>query len=145
MFKFKDQLSVGGSGEALFLSLHPWLNKADGIKFDFERNGKTIELKTDTYSMKRTPNFFMERFSDTDRGTNGGPWRAAYDDVTYFVYMYQVEKVCYWFDSKELVRFLDEYCKSKRLVEIPNKSWMTTGYLVPRLDVEHLVLKKSGA
>jgi len=144
MFQFKDQLSVGGSGEALFLSLHPWLNKADGIKFDFERDGKSVELKTDTYSMKRTPNFFMERYSDTERGTLGGPWRAARDNVDFFVYMYSVERQCFWFNSKELVSFLDEYCKSKRLVEIPNKSWVTTGYLVPRSAVEHLVKVKSG-
>jgi len=144
MFQFKDQLSIGGSGEELFLSLHPWLNKADGIKFDFERGGKSVELKTDTYSMKSTPNFFMERYSDTERGTFGGPWRAARDDVSYFVYMYLPQQTCFWFDSKELVKFLDEYCKGKRLVEIPNKTWMTTGYLVPRVAVEHLVKVKSG-
>jgi hypothetical protein len=144
MFKFNDQLSVGGSGEELFLSLHPWLNKADGIKFDFERDGKTVELKTDTYSMKSTKNFFMERYSDTDRGTPGGPWRAAKDNVSYFVYMYLPQRTCFWFDSKQLVSFLDEYCKDQRLVEIPNKTWLTTGFLVPRTAVKHLILKTSG-
>lgn len=144
MFKFNDQLSVGGSGEELFLSLHPWLNKADGIKFDFERDGKTVELKTDTYSMASTKNYFMERYSDTERGTPGGPWRAAKDDVTYFVYMYLPEKSCFWFNSKELVHHLDIYCAGRRLVEIPNKTWVTTGYLVPRIAVEGLVKIRSG-
>lgn len=116
MFQFKDQLTVGGSGEELFLSLHPWLNKADGIKYDFDRNGKSVELKTDTYSMAKTPNFFMERYSDVDRATNGGPWRAAYDNVTYFVYMFLPEQKCFWFAPRPLVQFLDEYVQGKRMV-----------------------------
>ena len=94
--------------------------------------------------MSKTENYFMERYSDTERGTTGGPWRAARDDVDYFVYMYLQQKRCFWFDSKQLVKFLDEYCKGKRLVEIPNKSWVTTGYLVPRKAVDHLVRVKSG-
>ena len=142
-FKFNEQLSVGGSGEELFLSLHPWLTKADGIKFDFLRDDKTVELKTDTYSMGKTKNFFMERYSDTDRGTPGGPWRAAKDNVTCFVYMFLPEKMCFWFKSKELIQFLDEYCKNKRLVEIPNKTWITTGYLVPRDAVKHLCVMQT--
>ena len=139
MFQFTEQLTVGGSGEGLFLKLHPWLTKADGIKYDFEFKGRSIELKTDTYSMDSTQNFFMERYSDTERGTFGGPWRAARDDVDSFVYMYLPQRRCFWFQSRELIDFLDVYCKGKRLVEIPNKTWVTTGYLVPRKAVLHLV------
>lgn len=141
MFKFNTQLDVGAEGEKLFLSLYPWLNKADGIKYDFERDGKTVELKTDTYSMDKTPNFFMEKFSDKNRSTFGGPWRAAKDNVDFFVYMFLQEKKCFWFRSKDLTTFLDPYCANKRTVDVHNKTWVTCGYLVPRKDVEHLVIR----
>lgn len=140
MFQFKDQLSVGASGEELFHSLYPKLEKADGIKFDFKYKNKTVELKTDTYSMLKTPNFFMERYSDVERATNGGPWRAAHDNVDYFVYMYVQQRKCFWFDSKKLVEFLDVYCKNKSMINIPNKTWTTAGYLVPRTAVSKLIL-----
>lgn len=141
MFDFKQQLNAGAEGEALFLKLYPWLNKADGIVFDFERDGKTVELKTDTYSMSKTPNFFMERHSDKARQTLGGPWRAARDNVDFFVYMFLAEKKCFWFRSKELAGFLDTHCANKRTIDVPNKTWTTCGYLVNRKDVEHLVIR----
>jgi hypothetical protein len=141
MFDFKEQLDIGAEGERVFHSLYPKLNKADGIKFDFELNGHTVELKTDTYSMDRTPNFFMENVSDIDSGKIGGPWRAAQDNVDFFVYMFIQQKKCFWFRSKPLVQFLDEYCKDLYLVKIPNKGWTATGYKVPRYAVEHLYLK----
>ncbi len=144
MFKFEKQLTVGSEGEKLFLELHPLLKKTDGLITDFEYNGKGVELKTDTYSMDRTPNFFMEYVGSTENGKPGGPWRAARDNVDFFVYMFLVQRRCFWFRSKELSAFLDVYCKHKRLVEIPNRTWVTTGYLVPRKDVEHLVVMKSG-
>lgn len=142
MFQFKDQLSVGASGESIFHSLYPKLEKADGIKFDFSYKNKSVELKTDTYSMAKTPNFFMERYSDVERGTNGGPWRAAHDNVDYFVYMYLKERKCFWFNPKALVEFLNTYVKGKSIVSIPNKTWTTTGYLVPRTVVNSLVLNR---
>jgi len=143
MFQFKEQLSIGAEGEALFHTLYPKLEKADGIKYDFKYNDKTVELKTDSYSMAKTPNFFMERYSDVERGTNGGPWRAAYDNVDYFVYMYSKERRCFWFSPKQLVEFLDGYVKSKSTVSIPNRTWTTTGYLVPRSIVSKFVLNAS--
>jgi len=139
-FNFKEQLSVGGAGEEFFLSLYPKLKKADGIKYDFELNGKTVELKTDTYYMKNTPNFFMEKYSSVESKKLGGPWRAANDSVSYFVYMYVKDKKCFWFDSKELTEYLDVYIKEQkpRIMEIENTSWTTLGYLIPRKAVEHL-------
>ena len=116
------------------------MERADGIKYDFSYKGKSVELKTDSYSMTKTPNFFVERYSDVERGTNGGPWRAAHDDVTYFVYMYSLQRKCFWFNPKELVKFLDVYVKGKSMVSIPNKTWTTTGYLIPRTVVSNLVL-----
>jgi hypothetical protein len=133
-FNFKDQLSVGGKGEAMFLKMFPKLEKADGIKYDFQCNGKTIELKTDTYSIEDTQNFFMERYSSIESKKLGGPWRAHQDNVDFFVYLYEKGQHCYWFDTKRLIPQLDDYIKQHkpRQVEINNTSWTTLGYLIPR-------------
>ena len=141
MFDWKEQLHVGSDGEALFLSLYPKLNKADGLIHDFELNGKTVELKTDSYSMEKTPNFFMEKIGNIDNGKIGGPWRAKQDKIDFFVYMFLPQRKCFWFRTKQLVEFLDVYCENLYQVKIPNKGWTTAGYKVPRHAVEHLFLK----
>lgn len=93
--------------------------------------------------MDRTPNFFMESVGSISSGKPGGPWRAALDDVDYFVYMFIKQKKCFWFNSKELAEFLDGYCANLKPVSIQNKTWTTLGYLVPRSAVKHLVVKES--
>jgi hypothetical protein len=140
-FDFKKQLKVGAKGESLFLSLYPKLEKADGIKYDFMLGDKTLELKTDTYSMTETPNFFMEHLSDCKSGKLGGPWRALQDGVDYFVYMYQAQKQCFWFEPKPLVEFLDVYIRTAGYKVIRNKGWTSHGYTVPRETLSHLFLK----
>lgn len=142
VFDFKEQLTIGAAGEEAFRKLYPKLEKADGIKFDFAFNGKTVELKTDTYAMNKTQNFFMEKYSSIESKKLGGPWRAAKDKVNYFVYMYSKDQKCFWFDSIKLADFLDIYVKEKkpRQSEVVNTSWTAMGYLVPRKDVAHLVI-----
>lgn len=140
-FDFKKQLTVGAKGEDLFLSLYPEVKKADGIKFDFTWKNKTIELKTDTYSMEDTPNFFMEHLSDAKNAAKlGGPWRALNDGVDYFVYLYQKQKKCFWFKPAPLVKFLDEHIKTLGYKVIRNKGWSTRGYCVKREDISHLYI-----
>ena len=144
-FDFQKQLKVGAKGEELFLSLYPNVTKTDGIKHDFEWNGKTIELKTDTYSMEDTPNFFMEHISDvksmdSPKTKMGGPWRALEDGVDYFVYMFSKQKKCFWFRPKDLVKFLDEHIKTLGYKVIRNKGWTSRGYAVAREKVSHLYL-----
>ena len=41
-FDFNEQLKVGTRGEKIFLSLYPNLEKADGIKYNFTIDGKTL-------------------------------------------------------------------------------------------------------
>ena len=140
-FDFNEQLKVGTRGEKIFLSLYPNLKKADGIKYDFTIDGKTLELKTDTYSMDDTPNFFMEHLSDTKTGKLGGPWRALQDGVDYFVYMYLAEKKCFWFRPKPLVEFLDKYIQNESYKVIKNKGWSSHGYTVPRELLKNLIIE----
>lgn len=152
-FDFKEQLKVGAKGEDLFLALYPKAEKTDGIKHDFILNGKTIELKTDSYDMETTKNFFMEHISDIkglkdsdgklgrENGVKmGGPWRALEDGVDYFVYLFQKQKKCFWFKPKPLVEFLNEHIKTLGYKVIRNKGWSSRGYAVEREKVAHLYL-----
>jgi hypothetical protein len=135
VFQFKKQLNIGDDGEKLFLKTYQsrQSKKADGIKFDFFiDDGKTVELKTDTYSMSRTPNFFMEYFGNKDSGAIGGPWRALRDKVDYFVYLFLYDRTFFWFDPKTLCPFLDGEINNLRPKEIPNRTWTTVGFAVPR-------------
>lgn len=141
VFTFEEQLKVGNKGEKIFTSLYKDIEKADGIKYDFILNSKTIELKTDTYSMDKTPNFFMEHISDIKSGKLGGPWRALNDNVDYFVYMFINEKMCFWFEPKPLVDFLDEHIKTASYKVIRNRGWTSHGYAVKRDILKHLLVK----
>jgi hypothetical protein len=137
VFDFKKQLGVGAAGEKAFFDFYNKekgdLVKTDGVKYDFEyTSGKTIELKTDTYAMDKTPNFFMERLGNTESKKNGGPWRALDDKVDYFVYLYIKDMVAFWFKTRRLVNLLNKHEMELKHREIKNRTWTTLGYIVPR-------------
>lgn len=143
VFTFKKQLDIGAKGEEFFLECYKdKASKSDGRKFDLFYDGKSVELKTDTYPLEKTPNFFMEQFGSINDNKLGGPWRAAKDGVEFFVYLYANDRTFYWFETKELVKFLDEYIKGKRGRTVANKGYITLGFLVPRLDCKHLAIRK---
>lgn len=137
VFGFHNQLEVGQAGENLFIASYKDLGaaKTDGRKTDFILETKeSVELKTDTYPMIKTENFFMERFSNADKGTEGGPWRAAQDKVDYFVYLFLSDKTFFWFRSADLRDFLDTYVKvfTPKPKIIQNRGWQTIGFAIPR-------------
>lgn len=141
-FSFKPQLKVGEAGEKHFAERYDNVTQTDGRLNDFiyqsPEGEKTVELKTDTYSMNKTPNAFMEYYSDMDKGTLGGPWRAARDKVDYFVYYYLSDGKWFWYPTAPLVKFLDKWIKGKKHKEVKNRSYMSCGYAVPREDMAHL-------
>jgi hypothetical protein len=154
VFKFDEQLKVGDNGEADFLrfykNLEPKKNTVD-FRIDFDlKNGQTVELKTDTYSMKKTKNFFMERYTVTgDNKKDGGPWRTAIHGVDYFVYYFISDGVFFWFPPTVLRDFLDEYVRLNRLdlVHIPNVNksggyYEAQGYKIPRDVVKSVLFKE---
>lgn len=147
-FTFKDQLVVGDRGEELFQQYYPTkLELYPGREYDFTctETGKTVELKTDTYSLFKTENFFMERYSDIDKKEDkpGGPWRALKDNVNLFCYMFVRENVYFEFDiTQKLIDRLDEYTERKGLVYIKNRGWITGGYKVPRKIVEEFYIAR---
>jgi hypothetical protein len=146
VFNFKDQMCVGDRGEAEFIKIYKKklnpVKSVDDRKIDFTlNNGYTVELKTDSYSMEKTKNFFMEKNTVLPDGKDipGGPWRSLKHKVDRFVYYYITEKSLFWFDPKVLCDFLDNYIKENKLkpIPIPNKDstgkpFHSYGYKIPR-------------
>ena len=91
------------------------LSRLDVRFHNFQRPGladeKKLELKTDTYLMEDTENFFMETES---HGKPGGPWRALGDGIDFFVYYYIKNNSFFWFHPKSLCKKLDKLIRSGR-------------------------------
>ena len=81
-------MAVGDKGEKDFLfhysKLKPVKSQERSIDFILA-SGKTVELKSDSYGMERTENFFMETLSGTSEGKLGGVFRAAQDKIEFFI------------------------------------------------------------
>lgn len=147
LFDFQKQLFVGDIGEADFIKLYDKLSpkKSDDKKIDFFlSDGSTVELKTDTYDMEATPNFFMETLGNVDSGALGGPWRARQDKITYFVYYFKKNKTFFWFKTEQLCDLLETIITSRKLKTktIWNKGWSAEGYAVPRESLESILHQK---
>lgn len=133
MKHFHKDLAKGKAGEAAFAKLCPKLSRTDGRAGDFSTpDGVVVELKTDSYSMQATANFFIERYSSVDVGSPGGPWQAAAHGCKYFVYFYSTEGVAFVFDVQELIGQLEPLLGTLKPVEIRNHRWTTVGFKVPR-------------
>lgn len=140
---FKSSLEVGQRGEEWLMSVWPELERLDGRKSDFKLpDGTLVEVKTDSYPMSKTPNFFMERYSDTFKGTPGGPWQALGHNSTLFVYVFSADKTAFIFDTKKLVEALEPLILNMTPKIIKNARWETLGYTVPRDAISHLYEKK---
>ncbi len=144
-FDFKDQLGVGDKGESLFALKYPReLAKYEGREYDFtvKATGQKLELKTDTYSMEKSNNFFMERFSDVTSQKPGGPWRADQDKIDIFCYLFAMNNTWFEFtDMPGLVKELERIVKPRDFIYIKNKGWTTGGYKVNRKALEPFYTK----
>jgi hypothetical protein len=146
---FQQQLEVGDKGESDFVisysDLRPVKSKRD-LRFDFTiKDGKTVELKTDFYSMNDTQNYFMEFLSDDSRpDKHGGPFRAKKDGTNYFVYYYYHEKTYHWFAPETLCRAILEL-HERGMIErryVWNHGYRTVGYLVPRKLIKDIIIRE---
>lgn len=139
---FKEQLALGERGEELFMERYPRkLEIFPGREYDFTvcSSREKLELKTDSYNINKSENFFFERYSDVHRKTPGGPWRAHKDKVDIFCYYFVRHNV--WFEFRDLPALcerLDALTKKQGLVYIKNTAWITGGYKVPRAELEDL-------
>lgn len=131
---FKESLKRGQDGETELLKLWPELIAADGRKHDFTLpNGDTVELKTDYYDADKTPNFFMERWSNWADKKPGGVWQSS---ATYFAYYFIKNGLLFVFKTNALREFMDG--QKYGGISVRNKGWTTVGYRVPRAQVMHL-------
>lgn len=132
---FKASLGVGKIGEVLYYEANLGkLEKLDGRAADFRDylTGELTELKLDTYSMEKTPNFFIEQYSDMNKKTSGGPYRALENGCKFFVYMFVQNLKLFTFDTQKLVDRMRELEPTLSITEVPNSSWITTGFRVNR-------------
>jgi hypothetical protein len=140
VFTFKEQIEVGNKGEA-WLKANYHMQPLQKLDYksaigDFMRpDGKIIEIKTDTYPLARTQNFFLEYYSNLQKKSIGGPWRTFEHGADIFLYLFSSDNV--YFESTNvlsLVREADEIIKRKKLrqVYIHNQGYTTTGYKVER-------------
>lgn len=144
MHDFKSSLKKGQVGELLLLNATPGLVRLDGRKSDFiTKDGISLELKTDSYDMASTPNFFIELVSDLAREKPGGPRQAQLHGSILWCYLYVKNLVLFTFNTDELVNWLDVHDKNYLPSRIPNKTWTTLGIKVPRIDLKHLYTERS--
>lgn len=139
-FDFAAQLRQGKKGEAFVerhwphpIRRHEVLRGPDYV----DSTGAIIEVKSDSYDMDKTANFFMERFSDGAKQTPGGPWQAMQKGVTCFVYLFLQNRTWFRFDDvPALCGRLEGLVLP--LVGIPNRGYTTMGMKVPRESLKDL-------
>lgn len=146
MRNFQADLKRGQAGERDFLQLFTALVGTDGRKGDIVAPDGKIELKTDFYSMSKTPNFFIERYSSVEVGSPGGPWQAKAHGCKYFVYYYAGDKCGYVFLVDDLLKQLEALEAAAKLkpTEVRNKKWTTVGYKVPRASLQPIATFNAG-
>jgi hypothetical protein len=146
-FSWKKQLEVGQHGEHLLLTnYHTPLAPATTLTYDFIRlvDGGKVEVKTDTYSMAKTPNFFFERWGNVEEKKPGGPWRARRHGIDEFTYFFVMDYVYFVFSSpKELCARADKLIRQKGSEEkyIKNRAYVTMGYALPREEFSDLYVE----
>ena len=135
MFSFIHSRRNGRKGEADFLTYYPAAQKSPDLAYDFILDGQKIELKTEFRTLEQTPNFFMERYGNLEKLSDGGPWRAVIDRVDHFIYYFIHDKTFFWFRPEPLRTFLDEFIKGEKPKYIDNKTYKTVGYTINREKV----------
>lgn len=148
MFIFEKSLKKGAEGEKIFEEIsNGTFRREDGITCDFTflATGDKFELKSEYYSINRTKNFFIEHYSVLDKKTLGGPWQAKAKGIRLYGHFFlnaDLDKYSLFaFDTNKLVDRLDKMIENKELVKeinIPNRGYTTTGFLVPRESLSDL-------
>lgn len=144
---FKLDLAKGQAAEQAFIKLAAKhdikLTQTDGRKHDLiDQHGLKWEVKGDQYDHSATSNFFIEFYSDIDRGKLGGPAQALLNDCKYFVYFFALNGIAYVFDTKSLVEQLKSVDLGKP-VQIQNSRWTTVGYKIARSKLKEEFIWKA--
>lgn len=153
MFDFETQLKKGKKAEARVAKyIHENVVELD-LKYlkrnvkgpDFKTvDGQFIELKSEVYSCHHTANFFVEHFSNESRETLGGVWRAAEEGVSIYIHYFVEDDVMFVFDTMEFKAKIEEILEKDKKIKkcrIKNKTYFTTGYVIPRRFFKELYHK----
>lgn len=145
MYQWESQLAIGHKGEQLIKETYPnhfdWFVKSNASDFIYKKNGTPTEVKTDTYSINKTPNFFIERYSKQHRHSPGGPWQAWEKGSRIFIYFFINDGKLFVFKNLQaLIVLVEDYVteRSIPLIEVPNKGYITLGYKIPRKILSNL-------
>lgn len=141
-FYFSKQKKNGDKGENKFVEHYKSLNAriGDGKIIDLLINeDESVELKTDSYPMEDTKNFFIERYGNIEKAKDGSVWRSSKDKIKWFVYYYISDNTFFWFDVEKLKDFIDKNDTLFQTREVRNPGYSSIGFLVPRDKVKHLI------
>lgn len=141
VFSFKNELNKGKTGETLFKKCYPEALQTAGRKEDFFLNGESVEVKTDFWNPVEYPNFFIEMYSNDNKMTFGGPFRAEQDKIKYFVYLFIQTGEFHWFRVTDIMPFLYENIALYPRKLVKNRGYNGIGYLVPIKDLAKFRLK----
>jgi hypothetical protein len=135
-WSMQKQLKIGQAAEKLMMTKYPvTLSLVTGHRnWDLESScGLRVELKTDSYPMAKTENFFMERWSVQEKDKPGGPWQAMEKGANTFLYYFSSDDT--YFECRDipaLVEALNGLTNKLKPVIVKNVAWTTVGYKVPR-------------
>lgn len=158
---FAESVKKGDLGEAWFLENYhiKGLTKLDtrSLVGDYRApDGRIIEVKTEFYDLARTPNFFFEHYSNLEKKTMGGPWRARDQGADILVHFFFHDKVYFEFENlPALLETIDLVLltgtqhakhadgsqvtrKAFKEHRVLNPSHVTTGFALPRHHFELL-------
>ena len=147
VFGFGEQLSIGNLGEQDFLKYYKELSpkkSLDDKAIDFTLgDGKLVELKSDSYDLNLTPNFFIEMYGNVENSSFGGPFKAMKDKIDFFVYYFPKNKTFFWFDTVKLCYTAEKIILDLKLKPkyIRNKTWTTLGYAINRDSLKEILIK----
>ena len=142
-FGFKQQLEVGQAGEAEFLERYPAkLTIHPDRDGDFiHPDGRKLELKTDTYSMQKTPNFFIERWSVLHQQKPGSLWQALEHGCSIFCYYFVRDNTYFQITNlPAAIELIENYITEQKpgMIHVKNRGYITGGYKIPRVLLEGL-------
>jgi hypothetical protein len=145
MYQWNKQLAVGNKGEQLIKDTYPndfdWFVKSYASDFIYKKSNTPTEVKTDTYSINKTPNFFIERYSKYYDRSPGGPWQAWEKGSRIFIYFFINDRKLFVFKNLQaLIVLVEDYTAEREtpLIEVPNDGYITLGYKIPRKILSNL-------
>lgn len=91
-----------------------------------------IEMKIESRSSSETPNLAIERYSDMQRTKMGGPWSTR---AEWYTHLY-ADGLMVMMRRLDLVQWLTPQLSAFPSFQAHNKTWLTTGVLVPRTSAQ---------